>query len=156
MKLWRSVLHHAGESPARLALGPVTYEGLKEAVTHTVRSFPDMSGKRVGLFLGNGPLFGIYDIALTLMGAVVVPLPGFFSIEQLNYLVADAVLNAVIVEKSCEESFRAIFASLDMIEADTAHLVSSNERDEGEELALAGIEPSTVVKIIYLLPRGGS
>ncbi len=162
MKFWRSILHHAKESPTRLALGPVTYDGLRSAVTRVVRSLPDMSGKRVGLFLGNGPLFGVYDIALTLKGAVVVPLPGFFSTEQLEHLIVDAALDTVVIESGCDEGFHSLLASLDVIEADTGHLVSSSEEEDGgdggdgQELVLSELSPSTVVKIIYTSGTTGS
>ncbi|MBI5232829.1 MAG: AMP-binding protein, partial [Deltaproteobacteria bacterium] len=129
------------------SLGHLTYRNLENAILCAAKTLPDVRDKRVGLLAGNSPLWGIYDIALTLKGAVVVPIPGFFSSSQIGHIINDANLDALVAEKTILDAIgSAQFNPLKIIEAE-AHL-PSGRLEHADDIAVDA-RPRRIAKIIY-------
>lgn len=68
--------HHSGDSIAVIDEGRhYTYADLKDAVETLASSLPDLSQKRVGLFLPNGIAHILWSLAALKRGGVLVPIP---------------------------------------------------------------------------------
>ncbi len=91
---------HARLTPGRAALlgagDPLTYGWLAVQVRALA---PLLTGRTVGLLLDNGPAWVIADLAALAAGAVCVPMPTFFSDEQLTHLVGDAGVDLVLTDQ---------------------------------------------------------
>ena len=155
MKVWDSIKCWADAAPNRRSIVPLSYRSLRNAIASCCESLPEIEGKRVALFMGNRALWGIYDIALTLKGAVVVPVPTFFSAGQAEHIIKDAGIELAIIESrefASTKGLSEVFNGLQIIEAD-----QSLEKDECEERDCRNIGQSyngpldtdRVAKIIY-------
>jgi len=150
MMVWDAIKCWAAVAPRRQAIAPLSYLKLKGAIARCFRSLPEVKGKRVGLFIGNRPLWGIYDLALTLKGAVVVPVPTFFSREQIRYILSDARIDVLIIESESVARSRGIhdiFTYKKVIMAD--HDLETWEGSEEGDLIDKSADPQEVCKIIY-------
>ncbi len=118
MKLWNKIKKYAYATPDKdafntIILGALCYEKLSyldlvRAVQQCFYSLPEITGMRVGIMISNRPLWAIYDLALTLKGATVVPIPYFFSEIQVRHITNDAELELIIKEElSVDESSKA-------------------------------------------------
>jgi len=90
---------HARNEPHRLAIvdgfGTLTYADLFDSVRRTAawaRGLPD----RVGLLAPKDRRAIIWHLALAWAGRTIVPLPEFFSLQQLAHLVQDAGLGTIV------------------------------------------------------------
>lgn len=120
MRVWESIKYWAEEAPERHSISPLGYGSLKASIIRCHASLSELSGKRVGLFIGNRPLWGIYDIALTLKGALVVPIPTFFTKDQIAHMVDDSAMEMVVVESAEFVALRGmndLFTSMPVLEA---------------------------------------
>lgn len=150
MQVWESIRRWAEESPDRLSISPLSYSELRDLVVRCHDALPEVKGKRVGLFIGNRPMWGIYDIALTLKGAVVVPIPTFFTPNQIRHIVEDSSMELAVIESaefSTSSSMDGIFSSMPVFKADAGLEVPSMPLD------CAPLEdihaPDRIAKIIY-------
>ncbi|MDT8317066.1 MAG: AMP-binding protein [bacterium] len=99
MHVWESIKCWAEAAPLKTSIGALSYSELKSAVEQAYLTLPDVKGKKIGLLAGNTPLWGIYDIALTLKGATVVPIPTFFSKEQVEHIISDSGIEMAVVDR---------------------------------------------------------
>ncbi len=150
MELWKKIVRWAERSPGKTALsvdgaGALTYSELRGSVASCARRLAALRDKRVGILISNRPLWAVYDMALTLKGATVVPIPLFFSEEQAGHIVRDANLDCVVVEPGI--NFPGLHR-VRIIEADPAFErpveATERERDIGPQTM-----PSGIAKIIY-------
>lgn len=58
-----------------------------------------LEGKRVGLLMDNGMAWACLDLAILQSEAVCVPMPNFFSEDQLRHLIIDADLDEIITDQ---------------------------------------------------------
>lgn len=58
-----------------------------------------LHGARIGLLLDNGVAWACLDLAILSRGSVCVPMPGFFSADQLRHLIDDADLDEIITDQ---------------------------------------------------------
>ncbi|HEY5567802.1 MAG TPA: AMP-binding protein [Gammaproteobacteria bacterium] len=124
----RSVLdalrHRAAARPSALALrsahADLSYGGLLEralAISEVIRR----RGIRVlALAADNGPEWVAVDFAAQLAGAVLVPLPAFFSPDQIKHVITDSGAQAVVVDAVGGRGFP--HAALDRMEPIGAEL----------------------------------
>ena len=93
------IREHASERPDAIALrdelGTLSYAELPGEIEHLTDT---LAGERVGLLLDNGNHWACLDLALLHRQAVCVPMPTFFTDEQLHHLVRDAGLDTVYTD----------------------------------------------------------
>ncbi|MBI5682844.1 MAG: AMP-binding protein [Deltaproteobacteria bacterium] len=157
MQLWNAIEHWSSVSPDRESILPFTYRALKESILRVVKHLPHVLEKRVGLFMTNSPLWGIYDIALMLKGAVVVPLPVFFSQEQIRHIISDANLDILIIEPCLINRLEGSFPlkiNPTIISSQSLEVLLKDGSDvQVSELKVSG---DRLVKIIYTSGTTGS
>jgi len=162
MKLWNKIKKHAYATPNKEAFNTmilnalcyekISYLELVRAVQQCFYSLPETTGMRVGVIISNRPLWAIYDLALTLKGATVVPIPYFFSDIQVRHIINDADLKLIIKEKLSEDESSKIsrFDTISVIKTE-----SSLEKPtcDGATIPLKEItpipNPSPIAKITY-------
>ena len=103
---------HAPERPAvRTADRQWRYRELHEAAMSFAHSFAAHDVRVVGLAADNGFEWLALDLAAQLAGIVLVPLPSFFTREQLAHALADSGADALIADAR-------LLPALDMAEAE--------------------------------------
>lgn len=94
------ITHFAGERPHHPALADggvcLSYQELQEEIG---RIAPTLQRQRIGLLLANGCPWAVLDLAAQLQGATCIPMPSFFSDQQLRHLVEDAGLVLIITDQ---------------------------------------------------------
>ncbi len=90
---------HARLRPTAPALRDGDAELDYKALDAEVERLADrLDAQRVGLLLDNGLAWACLDLALLRRGAVCVPMPGFFTADQLAHLIEDADLDMVVTD----------------------------------------------------------
>lgn len=97
--VFEALNHHAKTRPDAIAFGQVgaeiTYHDLYQRVQAMACSLAN-AGPTVAIALPDGIDYVIADLGATLAGKRVVPLPMFFSNEQLGHVFTDADVDAVV------------------------------------------------------------
>ncbi|MFN3278660.1 MAG: AMP-binding protein [Paracoccus hibiscisoli] len=97
--LFDALARHAGQRPDIIAFRDcdraISWAGLAQAVSHAAAGFAG-GPRTLGLHLV-GLDYVIADLAATLAGCRVVPVPGFFSAGQVDHLLADS--GAVLINR---------------------------------------------------------
>jgi long-subunit acyl-CoA synthetase (AMP-forming) len=71
-----------------------------DTLVQTVDRLADtLTGERIGLLVDNGIPWACLDLAIVQRGAVCVPMPGFFSDDQLSHLIRDADLDLIATDQ---------------------------------------------------------
>lgn len=99
-----AALHrHAAESPERIALvggdHRMDYASLLAAVQALAESLRTSGGTRVGIVADNGIAWALSDLAALHAGLVSVPLPLFFSAQQIAHAIADAGIDLLLIDR---------------------------------------------------------
>lgn len=99
-RVLQALERHAGARPEAVAVRgggmAVSYRELHAAVQRT-GAYIRRSGVRVlGLALDNGPAWAVWDLAAQQAGVAVVPIPGFFTPEQIHHSLTDAGVEALV------------------------------------------------------------
>lgn len=164
MQLWDKINSLAESAPDKdafntllfkgLAYEKISYLALKRAVEECFNSLPKLTGSRVGLMISNRPLWAIYDIALTLKGATVVPIPHFFSKAQASHIISNAALELIVSEdlapEAATEAPHRDDARLNVIKADTSLEKLSENTDQSPVNTITPEDnPAGIAKIIY-------
>jgi long-chain acyl-CoA synthetase len=91
---------HAKERPAANALCDatqvVTYGELPDLVTRVAAELP---GRTVGLLVDNSPSWLVLDLAAQLSNKTIVPLPDFFTDQQLRHLILRAGIDVIVTDQ---------------------------------------------------------
>ncbi|MCB1649748.1 MAG: AMP-binding protein [Pseudomonadales bacterium] len=109
-KLWSAICHHAMAMPDGAALQTfdgelqeaLSWKQLKasaEAMAHRLRE--DAVGV-LALQAGNAPTWVLADIACSLQDIVLLPLPGFFSAQQVLHALRSLRIDAVLTDRPAE------------------------------------------------------
>jgi long-subunit acyl-CoA synthetase (AMP-forming) len=97
--LLERISHHAATNPAHVAVldhaDSLTYANLNRAVSETARV---IEGQRVAVLLDNGCAWAVVDLALACRGAVSIPVPGYFTDDQIRHLLRDADPDLVLTD----------------------------------------------------------
>lgn len=116
--LIEALRHHASKRPQSIALqsadNAVSYQELLASAKRIAVSFEDLQIRRLGLLAENSIEWIVIDLAARIAGVVLVPLPTFFSKQQLEHVAAVADLDALLFENTigCEPT--AGFAPLEL------------------------------------------
>jgi long-subunit acyl-CoA synthetase (AMP-forming) len=119
----------------------LTYDRLLEEVERLAALLP---GRRMGLLLDNGPAWVVADLAALLRNITCVPLPNFFTDEQLVHAMRDAEIDCLLTDQPGR------------VERLVADIVRSPVTVAGEPLTLGSLAavapahvPSDCAKITY-------
>jgi long-subunit acyl-CoA synthetase (AMP-forming) len=96
----RALEDNASSAPERIAVTgsrrSLTWRDLHDEVTAVAAKL--QGGRTLGLFMENSPAWIIADLAAIHAGVVNIPLPGFFSEEQLRHAIRDGQIDTVITD----------------------------------------------------------
>lgn len=112
--IYHAICQHARQTPNRIAISAIPHnqpnsQQNSDDLTHlsyaTLKSFLDKlqhqlsnwQGTRVAIYAHNDIDWVLLDLALSHVGAVVIPIPLFFSASQINHLIKDAQIHTVYV-----------------------------------------------------------
>jgi long-subunit acyl-CoA synthetase (AMP-forming) len=97
-----ALYEHAHRLPEAVALRgdsqTVSYAALVSAVERQAERLRRRGVRTLGLLMENAPAWAAVDLAAQLAGVALVPLPGFFSDEQLAHAIDDAAVELVITD----------------------------------------------------------
>ena len=80
----------------------VTWDGLHHRVSSLVNELMPYAGKVIGFYAENSPDWIAIDLACQQAGIILLPLPTFFSKQQLSHAIKSSGTQAVIVSESYE------------------------------------------------------
>ena len=107
---FEAVASHARRDPDRAAFsdarGALTRSDLLGEAARLSAELPK-TARTIGLLLPNGREWAVAQIACVASGRVAVPLPTFFSAQQLNHIVRDADVHLVLTTEACRSSIPA-------------------------------------------------
>jgi long-subunit acyl-CoA synthetase (AMP-forming) len=111
-----------------------------------LRTFP---AKTIGLALDNSPLWVVLDLAGLAAGKTIIPLPSFFSAEQISHSIRDAGITCILTDQP--DLYQEILTTGNIEdEATFAHIISGQEITE---FRLSNIPaktlPAGTVKVTY-------
>jgi len=99
-RIFARIAEHAQAAPERLALqdmeGKISYRELHQSLP---RLASRLDGKRVGILMANSCAWALVDLAVQQRGDLAVPVPPFFSNEQLSHLISDAELDLIVTDQ---------------------------------------------------------
>lgn len=112
--IYHAIYQHARQTPNRIAISAVphsqpnsqqnpdvlthlSYATLKSCLNELQRQLSHWQGTRVAIYAHNDIDWVLLDLALSHVGAVVIPIPLFFSASQINHLIKDAQIQTVYV-----------------------------------------------------------
>ncbi|MEZ7502411.1 AMP-binding protein [Psychrobacter sp. Arc29] len=103
--IYTAICQHARQTPKQVAIQTIadhnttslTYNQLQRTLSSLHQTLETWQGKRVALYAHNDIDWIILDLALSTVGAVVVPIPLFFSAAQIAHLLQDAQIETVYV-----------------------------------------------------------
>jgi len=154
MKVWQSIESWAQKTPDKTALavfkGPsISYSALRRLIITAFNGLPEVRDKKVGLFIRDRPSWVVHDIALTLKGAVVVPLPSFFSQGQLLHILNDTALDLVVTDKADASAYKKIEGLIDKENIFAVNRLRDSTAEEGRLEARHRLSGEGIVKITY-------
>lgn len=152
--IYNAIFEHAKHSPARIAITTVvadetidlTYAQLHSTVDDLQQALNQWQGKRVALYAHNAIDWIALDLALGHIGAVVVPIPLFFSTSQISHLLKDSQIEYLYVGKGLTLPVMADLDSADSIKTSAMSAMNT-------------LTPETLVHItgqFYCLTRNDS
>ncbi|MGP5176806.1 AMP-binding protein [Psychrobacter aquimaris] len=103
--IYTAICEHARQTPKQVAIQTIdndntislTYGQLQRTLSVLHETLETWQGKRIALYAHNDIDWVILDLALSTVGAVVVPIPLFFSASQIAHLLQDAQIETVYV-----------------------------------------------------------
>lgn len=127
----------------------LNYGQLAEAIAQISSLLHTLPARTLGLALDNSPLWAVLDLAGLAANKVMIPLPFFFSAEQIAHSLTDAGINCILTDQP-ELYQKILTASGIQTDATFAHYVSGRELTE---IRLSGIPakvlPEGTVKVTY-------
>jgi long-subunit acyl-CoA synthetase (AMP-forming) len=100
MKLFDRILEHACKRPRALALSGngyvLDYLGLAVEMYRLALKLRKLRITTLGLDMDNGPTWALFDLAAASMGITLVPIPPFFSNQQVQHSLQQAGVQAVV------------------------------------------------------------
>lgn len=94
------IAQHARNTPDKVALQDMAITLTYHELYHTIPEIAGrLKGKRIGMLMGNSCAWAVVDLAILQRAAVAIPVPPFFSNEQLSHLISDAELDLIITDQ---------------------------------------------------------
>jgi long-chain acyl-CoA synthetase len=127
----------------------LTYQDLGNAIEQIGALLHTIPNKAIGLALDNSPLWAVLDLAGLSAGKVIVPLPFFFSPEQIAHSLKDAGISCILTDNP--DLYQGILKATGIgIAATYIHYISDHEVTE---IRLSGIAvktlPAGTIKVTY-------
>ncbi len=127
----------------------LTYQELIDAVEQLGALLYSFPSKTLGLAMDNSPLWAVLDLACLSTGKTIIPLPFFFSPEQVAHSILDAGISGILTDQP--ELYQTLLAGAGIKIASTfMHVISGHEMTE---IRLADIPekplPPGTVKVTY-------
>lgn len=98
-KILSQILWQARMQPEKVALSDdaisLTYRSLETAIADVAAM---IAAERVAVMIGNSVAWAVVDLAVAACDAISIPVPSFFSEEQLEHLMADATPDLLITD----------------------------------------------------------
>ena len=127
----------------------LTYRELAAAIEQLSVQLRAIPAKAIALALDNSPLWAALDLAGLNIGRPVIPLPFFFSAEQIAHSIRDAGIDCILTDQP--EQYHKIFAAAG-IEIDTV-LAHTLDSQTFSEIRLRNIAiktlPAGTIKVTY-------
>jgi len=105
-KLWEAVQYFASTKPSEVVImgdnENVTWDGLNHRVSSLVNELMPYEGKVIGLYAENSPDWIVIDLACQQAGIILLPLPSFFSKQQLSHAIKSSGAQAIMVSNTHE------------------------------------------------------
>lgn len=99
-----AVEHFAVQSSSKIALegkgAALTYAELAAAVQCTAQTLRKSTASVLGIAMENSPAWAVIDLAAMQLALPAVPLPSFFSTEQIIHAIEDAGINVVVCDQA--------------------------------------------------------
>ncbi len=127
----------------------LTYRELAAAIEQASAQLCAVSAGATGLALDNSPLWAVLDLAGLNAGKAIVPLPLFFSVEQIAHSIRDAGITCILTDQPGQ--YRKLLAAAGIgIETAFTHTVNGMTFSE---IRLRGIAarplPAGTIKVTY-------
>ena len=148
-----ALIRQCEKQPDALALigeqHALSYRDLANAIEQISALLCTMPSKITGLALDNSPLWALLDLAGMAAGKVIIPLPFFFSGEQIAHSIRDAGITCVITDQP--DLYQNILAATGIeTEASFTHIILGQEISEIRLLGIpAKTLPAGTVKVTY-------
>lgn len=99
-KILNAIHHFARVTPAAMAIEgehtQLSYSSLNAEISHTGTLLRQFGHRTLGILMDNGPAWVVTDLAALAQGVTLVPIPAFFSREQIEHAINDAGIEAII------------------------------------------------------------
>ena len=96
----KQMARHALTQPEAIALADddttLTYRGLSRAISDVGAR---IAAERVAVMMDNGVAWAVVDLTIAACGAVAIPVPAFFSDDQVEHLFSDAAPDLLISDR---------------------------------------------------------
>lgn len=121
-----AVEHFAVQSPSKTALEgkdtALTYAELASAIECTAQKLRKSSARALGIAIENSPAWAVIDLAAMHLMLPAVPLPHFFSSEQIIHAINDAGINVIVCDQAI--MFKELLRANDIeISSETHYLI---------------------------------
>lgn len=151
-----TILAQSEQHPDSLALvgaeQAFTYRDLAAALDQVSAQLDTTPRQTIGLALDNSPLWAILDLAGLHVGAAIVPLPFFFSVEQIGHSIRDAGINCIFTDQAQQYQKLLVAAGVE-IDTVLTHKVPALNGQTFSEIRLRNITakplPTGTTKITY-------
>ena len=104
-KLTERAQHQGQEIAIQSRLESITNQGLLSAVEGLAQQLKPFSFQCIALYMDNSINWVIADLAAMKLGITVIPIPLFFSQGQIQHLIQDAGIEAVLCQQSDATNF---------------------------------------------------
>ncbi len=100
MKLFERIAIHAFTKPHAVALSgngqELSYQELVGEVHRIARKLWELNITTLGIDMDNGPVWALFDLAAISAGITLIPIPPFFSPQQVQHCLQQASVQAVV------------------------------------------------------------
>ncbi|MDE2118520.1 MAG: thermostable hemolysin [Betaproteobacteria bacterium] len=148
-----AIIRRSKEQPDSLALAgkqhALSYRELAAAIEQLGAQLRAAPARTIALALGNSPLWAVLDLAGLHAGKPVIPLPFFFSAEQIAHSIRDAGIDCILTDQPVQYRKLLEAAGIETIEA-VAHDLSGQTYSEIRLRNIAARTlPAGTVKVTY-------
>ncbi|MDQ6972005.1 MAG: AMP-binding protein, partial [Mariprofundaceae bacterium] len=144
-RVLQAIAEHARACPGEMALcdgsgGGLSYQELPAAVMHVSGCLQKKRPAAVGLLLDNTPAWAVCDLAMLQAVIPCVPIPLFFSPQQVSHLIASAGIELILTDQP--EAVNAMLTAIGLeTKAETAISVAGSTL---AMLSLSGVAPGLI------------
>lgn len=141
---------HQPDAPALVGVRhTLSYSELVDAIEQIGTLLHTMPGRTTGLALDNSPLWVVLDLAGLAAEKVMIPLPFFFSGEQIAHSIRDAGIHCILTDQP--DLYQKILADAGIeTSASFTHIISDIELTEIRLTNIpARLLPADTVKVTY-------